>query len=119
MWRYRSCLLNTCAYIGKKLEWLGIPTTVSDLWSKGEMVSHSLRVCVRVFLWSLGEQQNFTLIFGEIMKEYNFIHFFILFIRQDLKTDIGSLRGGKNLRRFDRMEGRGGDWGGGEEGKME
>uniref|UniRef100_F1KRP7 DEP domain-containing protein 5 n=1 Tax=Ascaris suum TaxID=6253 RepID=F1KRP7_ASCSU len=38
MWRYRSCLLNTCAYIGKKLEWLGIPTTVSDLWSKGEMV---------------------------------------------------------------------------------
>ncbi|VDM39785.1 unnamed protein product [Toxocara canis] len=38
MWRYRSCILNTCAYIGKKLEWLGTPTTVSDLWSKGEMV---------------------------------------------------------------------------------
>uniref|UniRef100_A0A0M3I3A8 DEP domain-containing protein n=1 Tax=Ascaris lumbricoides TaxID=6252 RepID=A0A0M3I3A8_ASCLU len=42
MWRYRSCLLNTCAYIGKKLEWLGIPTTVSDLWSKGEMSSRDL-----------------------------------------------------------------------------
>ncbi|VDK51723.1 unnamed protein product [Anisakis simplex] len=38
MWRYRSCILNTCAYIGKKFEWLGIPTTVCELWAKGETV---------------------------------------------------------------------------------
>ncbi|VDN05128.1 unnamed protein product [Thelazia callipaeda] len=38
MWRYRMCLINICVYIGKKIEWLLIPSTVVNLWAKGEMV---------------------------------------------------------------------------------
>ncbi|CAG9530229.1 unnamed protein product [Cercopithifilaria johnstoni] len=38
MWRYRDCLIDTCAYIGKKVEWLLIPSTVISLWAKGEVV---------------------------------------------------------------------------------
>ncbi|VDK59913.1 unnamed protein product, partial [Gongylonema pulchrum] len=38
MWRYRSCLLDTCAYRGKKMDWLLAPSTVCNLWAKGEMV---------------------------------------------------------------------------------
>uniref|UniRef100_A0A1I7VY37 DEP domain-containing protein n=1 Tax=Loa loa TaxID=7209 RepID=A0A1I7VY37_LOALO len=38
MWRFRNCLIDTCAYIGKKVEWLLIPTTVVSLWAKGEIV---------------------------------------------------------------------------------
>ncbi|KAM3724635.1 GATOR complex protein [Dirofilaria immitis] len=38
MWRYRTCLIDTCAYVGKKVEWLLVPATVINLWSKGEIV---------------------------------------------------------------------------------
>uniref|UniRef100_A0A915PX49 DEPDC5 protein C-terminal domain-containing protein n=1 Tax=Setaria digitata TaxID=48799 RepID=A0A915PX49_9BILA len=38
MWRYRNCLIDTCAYVGKKVEWLLIPSTVINLWTKGEVV---------------------------------------------------------------------------------
>uniref|UniRef100_A0AAF5PRU9 DEP domain-containing protein n=3 Tax=Wuchereria bancrofti TaxID=6293 RepID=A0AAF5PRU9_WUCBA len=38
MWRYRDCLIDTCAYVGKKIEWLLIPSTVINLWAKGEVV---------------------------------------------------------------------------------
>ncbi|VDK73662.1 unnamed protein product [Litomosoides sigmodontis] len=38
MWRYRDCLIDTCAYVGKKVEWLLIPSTVISLWAKGEVV---------------------------------------------------------------------------------
>uniref|UniRef100_A0A0R3RIQ1 DEP domain-containing protein n=1 Tax=Elaeophora elaphi TaxID=1147741 RepID=A0A0R3RIQ1_9BILA len=38
MWRYRNCLIDTCAYNGKKVEWLLIPSTVINLWAKGEVV---------------------------------------------------------------------------------
>ncbi|VDN52047.1 unnamed protein product [Dracunculus medinensis] len=39
MWRFRRCLMNTCTYLAQKLDWLGVPTTVHDLWLKGENVS--------------------------------------------------------------------------------
>ncbi|VBB26781.1 unnamed protein product [Acanthocheilonema viteae] len=39
MWRYRDCLIDTCTYIGKKMEWLLIPSTVINLWAKGEVVT--------------------------------------------------------------------------------
>ncbi|VDD85993.1 unnamed protein product [Enterobius vermicularis] len=38
MWRYRNCLVDNCLFKNKKLEWLGVPTTVTDQWFKGEMV---------------------------------------------------------------------------------
>ena len=37
MWRIRNCLVDSCVYVGKKEEWLGILCTVSDLWRLGEM----------------------------------------------------------------------------------
>jgi len=37
MWRIRNCLVDSCVYVGKREEWLGILFTVSDLWRLGEM----------------------------------------------------------------------------------
>uniref|UniRef100_A0A1I8BY24 DEP domain-containing protein n=1 Tax=Meloidogyne hapla TaxID=6305 RepID=A0A1I8BY24_MELHA len=52
MWRIRNCLVDSCVYVGKKEEWLGILFTVSDLWRLGEMawsgyVSNETRIVFR------------------------------------------------------------------------
>lgn len=38
MWRFRNCLIDSCVYVGKREEWLGVLCTVSDIWSSGELV---------------------------------------------------------------------------------
>ncbi|XGW14777.1 hypothetical protein V3C99_000780, partial [Haemonchus contortus] len=38
MWRYRSRLINTCAYLDKQLRHFNIPTKISDMWQKGNIV---------------------------------------------------------------------------------
>ncbi|KAK6746074.1 hypothetical protein RB195_012283 [Necator americanus] len=38
MWRYRSRLINTCAYLDKQLRHFNISTKVSDMWQKGNIV---------------------------------------------------------------------------------
>ncbi|KAK5966793.1 hypothetical protein GCK32_002816, partial [Trichostrongylus colubriformis] len=38
MWRYRSRLINTCAYLDKQLRHFNISTKISDLWQKGNVV---------------------------------------------------------------------------------
>ncbi|EYB91682.1 hypothetical protein Y032_0203g1835 [Ancylostoma ceylanicum] len=38
MWRYRSRLINTCAYLDKQLRHFNISTKVSDMWQKGNVV---------------------------------------------------------------------------------
>uniref|UniRef100_A0A915D7E9 DEP domain-containing protein n=1 Tax=Ditylenchus dipsaci TaxID=166011 RepID=A0A915D7E9_9BILA len=52
MWLFRNCLINSCVYIGKKEEWLGILCTVSDIWVSGDAawsgyVSENTRVVFR------------------------------------------------------------------------
>uniref|UniRef100_A0A183C0F1 DEPDC5_CTD domain-containing protein n=1 Tax=Globodera pallida TaxID=36090 RepID=A0A183C0F1_GLOPA len=63
MWRFRNCLIDSCVYVGKKEEWLGILCTVSDLWRAGESawsgyVSEETRVVFR----SSSSQVSSTLI---------------------------------------------------------
>ncbi|VDL73261.1 unnamed protein product [Nippostrongylus brasiliensis] len=38
MWRYRSRLINTCAYLDKQLRHFNISTKISDMWQKGNVV---------------------------------------------------------------------------------
>ncbi|KJH46441.1 hypothetical protein DICVIV_07515 [Dictyocaulus viviparus] len=38
MWRYRSRLINTCAYLDKQLRHFNISTKISDIWRKGNVV---------------------------------------------------------------------------------
>ncbi|VDM62204.1 unnamed protein product [Angiostrongylus costaricensis] len=38
MWRYRSKLINTCAYLDKQLRHFNISTKISDIWQKGNVV---------------------------------------------------------------------------------
>lgn len=38
MWQFRSCLIDSCVYVGKIENWLGVLCTVSDIWFGGEPV---------------------------------------------------------------------------------
>ncbi|KAJ1365118.1 hypothetical protein KIN20_025345 [Parelaphostrongylus tenuis] len=38
MWRYRSKLIDTCAYLDKQLRHLNISTKISDIWQRGNVV---------------------------------------------------------------------------------
>ncbi|XP_067132327.1 GATOR complex protein Iml1 isoform X2 [Centruroides vittatus] len=39
MWRIKKCLINTCVYINKKIEFYSIRCQVFEMWSQGERVS--------------------------------------------------------------------------------
>uniref|UniRef100_A0A1I7SKG5 Neur_chan_LBD domain-containing protein n=1 Tax=Bursaphelenchus xylophilus TaxID=6326 RepID=A0A1I7SKG5_BURXY len=52
MFHFRSCLIDSCVYVGKFENWLGVHCTVSDIWSAGEpawsgYVSEETRIVFR------------------------------------------------------------------------
>ncbi|KAL3090248.1 hypothetical protein niasHS_006700 [Heterodera schachtii] len=68
MWRFRNCLIDSCVYVGKKEEWLGILCTVSDLWRAGESVwSGYVSEETRVVFRSSSSQVLIFIQFGEEM----------------------------------------------------
>ncbi|KAI6235336.1 DEP domain-containing protein [Aphelenchoides besseyi] len=67
MWHFRSCLIDSCVFVGKMEYWLGVLCAVSDIWTAGEpafsgYVSNNTRVVFR-------SSSSQVLVFIQISRE--------------------------------------------------